>query len=182
MTAAADQRPRVLVVYESLFGNTADVAREVAAGMSDRAQVSVVEVQQAPALPDESLDLVVVGAPTHAFSMSRPSTREDAVRQGADASHAGTGVREWMDALESGPHRPRVATFDTRVTKVRRIPGSAAKRAAKIARHLGYSVACPPESFYVEDVSGPLAEGELARARVWGEHLAEVCGTAAASR
>jgi hypothetical protein len=31
----------------------------------------------------------------------------------------------------------------------------------------------PAESFYVEDVAGPLAEGELARARDWGRELAD---------
>jgi hypothetical protein len=28
-----------------------------------------------------------------------------------------------------------------------------------------------PESFFVEDVDGPLAEGELERARAWGDKV-----------
>jgi hypothetical protein len=64
-----------------------------------------------------------------------------------------------------------VATFDTRVDTVRHLPGSAAKKAAKEVRrhHLGRVVAS--ESFYVGDTQGPLLDGELARARAWGEEL-----------
>jgi hypothetical protein len=54
---------------------------------------------------------------------------------------------------------------------VRHLPGSAAKGAAKIARGLGYSSAAQAESFYVEDVGGPLLEGELGRAQDWGAWL-----------
>ena len=165
---------RALVVYESMFGNTADVAHEVAAGLATRGSVDLVEVHDAPSPPGEGYDLVVVGGPTHGFSMSRPSTREDARRQGAGGA-ADRGVREWMDDLATGRHHPRLATFDTRVSKVRRLPGSAARRADRIGRRLGYRTACRPESFYVDDVSGPLAEGERERARAWGAHLAGLC-------
>jgi Flavodoxin len=164
---------RALVVYESMFGNTADVAREVATGLASRCPVDLMEVHDAPAPPDETYELVVVGGPTHGFSMSRPSTREDARRQGADGP-ADRGLREWMDELVAGRHHPRLAAFDTRVTKVRHLPGSAAKRAGRLGRRLGYAAACPPESFYVEDVSGPLADGERERARAWGAHLADL--------
>jgi hypothetical protein len=60
---------------------------------------------------------------------------------------------------------------DTRVAKVRHLPGSAAKAAAKHARKRGYAAATEAESFYVEDVGGPLLEGELDRAQAWGEQL-----------
>jgi flavodoxin len=163
---------RALVVYESMFGNTALVARQVADGLACHADVEIREVSEAPAEPDEVLDLVVLGGPTHAFSMSRASTREDARRQGATGTTA-TGLREWMDGLHAGAHHPRVVAFDTRVTKVRRIPGSAARRATKVANKLGYLVAERPESFFVEDTDGPLAAGELERAHAWGERLAE---------
>ena len=33
-------------------------------------------------------------------------------------------------------------------------------------------VIVPPESFFVDDVSGPLAGEEVDRAREWGRHLA----------
>ena len=62
------------------------------------------------------LDLLVVGAPTHAFSLSRPSTRADAVRQGAPPERATAGLREWLTAAPpQDARRLPVAVFDTRV-------------------------------------------------------------------
>ena len=91
---------RALLVYESMFGSTSEVARAVAAGLADEGvEVEVDEVRSAPAGADAEFDLLVVGAPTHAFSLSRPATRKDAVRQGADADVAETGLREWIAAL-----------------------------------------------------------------------------------
>jgi hypothetical protein len=88
-----------------MFGNTARVAEAVARGLERGGyDVSLVDVALAPTGPRET-DVVVVGAPTHGFSLSRPNTREDAVRRGADPAHAGTGVREWIDTL------PRDAVF-----------------------------------------------------------------------
>ena len=164
---------KALVVYESMFGNTEEVARAIAHGLSTHVTTDTLPVRRAPADVAAGYDLVVVGGPTHAFSMSRPSTREDAGRQGArqaDAQH-GQGIREWLDALPSHFHHGVAAAFDTRVAKVRHLPGSAAKKADKVLRHHGLSHLAHPESFYVEDTDGPLLDGELARAEAWGEQL-----------
>lgn len=166
---------RALVVYESLFGNTEQVARAVAEGIELGAhgdvKVEVVEAARAPADLGDDLDLVVVGGPTHAFSMTRPNTRADAVRQGGRAESAGVGIREWVQGLHAGPHPQQLAVFDTRVGRVRHLPGSAAKSAARALHKLGFSTSFRPASFYVEDVSGPLLDGELVRAHVWGSEL-----------
>ena len=154
-----------LVVVESMWGNTREVGQAVARGLGEG--VTVVDVDQAPtSIPDE-VDLLVIGGPTHAFSMSRPGTRKSAVESGADAGHATSGIREWLEAMPPSDHLD-VATFDTRVTKVKRLPGSAAKAAGKEVRrhHLGRLLTS--ESFYVEDMKGPLHEGELDRAQAWG--------------
>jgi hypothetical protein len=160
----------ILVVYESMWGNTRAVAEAVARGMGSDADVHLVEVSDAPdQLPDD-VRMLVVGGPTHAFSMTRETTRADAVRQGAAAEHAGRGIREWLDALPAEDGLD-VATFDTRITKVRRLPGSAARAAGKQVRrhHVGRLV--DTESFYVDDTDGPLHAGELDRAEAWGTTL-----------
>lgn len=155
----------VLVVYESMFGNTAAVARAVAQGMAEHVQVGVAEVSMRPDTTDA--DAVVVGAPTHAFGLSRPATRADAARQGA---HAPTevGVREWLATLR----RPglAVAAFDTRIANPF-LPGSAAKTAAKALRRAECHLVAPAESFLVTGTKGPLRDGELDRARRWGAEL-----------
>lgn len=175
---------RTLIVYESLFGNTEQLARRVAAGLT-RGGASV-EVAEVKGISPETLgecDLLVLGAPTHAFSLSRASTRDSAVQQGAERSHAVLGAREWLEALGRAPHehaQPRVAVFDTRVTKVKRIPGSASRKAAKMFKEQGYTLVEKPASFFVHDVAGPIEPGELDRAEAWGTHLATLVGGHAA--
>jgi hypothetical protein len=174
---------RALVVYESMFGNTEEVARAVAAGISSHLDVDVeVEaVGEGFELPTE-LDLIVAGAPTHAFSLPRDATREDAVRQGAHQGAVHHGLREWLEHLGTDGCTVPVATFDTRVAKVRHLPGSAARKADRIAGRRGHPRAAAPESFYVADVKGPLLAGEVERARLWGERLgAEVASATAPS-
>lgn len=157
-----------LVVHESMWGNTRRVAEAVGRGLGPG--VPVVDVADAPdALPEE-VHLLVVGGPTHAFSMSRASTRQDAVSKGAPSGHEGRGIREWLDALTPS-HPVDVATFDTRVAKMRKLPGSAAKAAGRTVKrhHLGRLV--DSESFFVEDMEGPLLDHELDRAEEWGATL-----------
>jgi flavodoxin len=160
---------RGFVVYESLFGNTARIAQAITDGMKKHFDVDLHGV--AEGVRPEGADLLVVGGPTHAFSMSRPATRQDAVSQGATADPT-IGLREWLEDLPEGDDTA-FAAFDTRVDMVRRLPGSAAKAAAKAARKRGYQQITRPESFYVQDVSGPLLDGEVQRAERWGTQLAE---------
>lgn len=160
-----------LVVYESMWGNTRVVAEAVGRGLGP--DVPVVDVAQAPNTIPRDVDLLVVGGPTHAFSMSRPSTRRDAVLNGAEPGHAALGIREWLEGQPSS-RGITVATFDTRVVKVRRLPGSAARSAGKAVKshHLGRLVAS--ESFYVDDMKGPLLGHEEERAVEWGAALASL--------
>ena len=159
---------RGFVVYESLFGNTARIAQAVADGLTEHLDVELHSV--AEGLRPEGTDLLLVGGPTHAFSMSRTTTRQDAVNQGANADPT-IGLREWLEELPEG-NDTMFAAFDTRVEMVRRLPGSAAKAAAKVARKRGYQPLTRPESFYVQDTPGPLLDGEVQRAEVWGAQLA----------
>lgn len=176
---------KALVVYESMFGNTEQIARAVAEGLQSRMDVELLGAEQNPGPPHDRVDLVVVGGPTHAFSMTRENTRADAVRQGAAEGKETYGIREWIEHLGNGPHADRVATFDTRVARtggrVRHVPGSAAKAAAKVLRKHGYEALAKPESFWVEDTPGPLFPGEVERARAWGEHLAAMVTPAGAA-
>jgi hypothetical protein len=160
---------RGFVVYESLFGNTARIAQAVVDGLKDHLDVEQHDVAEGQ-LP-EGADLLVMGGPTHAFSMSRANTRQDAVNQGAKADPT-IGLREWLEELPEGNDTP-FAAFDTRVDMVRRLPGSAAKSATKVARKRGYQLLTRPESFYVQDTPGPLLDGEAQRAEVWGAQLAQ---------
>lgn len=162
---------KALVVYESMFGNTAQVAQAIADGLRETMSVDLLEAHEAPSAPSEDVDLVVAGGPTHAFSMSRTRTRAEAIAQGATRGLVDLGLREWIAGIPGGHHASSLVTFDTRVSKARHLPGSAAKSAAKAGRKHGFTSYASPESFYVEDIGGPLLDGELERATAWGREL-----------
>jgi hypothetical protein len=157
---------KALVVYESMFGNTEAIARAIADGLARHADATVADVRTMPSAA--GADLVVVGGPTHAFSMSRPSTRQDAERQGQTRpGGVDVGMREWLD---SSPMLTGVAAaaFDTKVNKPF-VPGSAAQKAHRRLRRLGCRLVAPAETFRVTGTTGPLVTGEEERAERWAE-------------
>jgi hypothetical protein len=164
---------RVAVVYESVYGNTRTIAEALGDGVRDAdpgATVAVLSVDEAPPERVAPADLVLVGGPTHAFGMSRASTR----RQARERSRNGvpgattTGVREWLDTLPSPPAIRRVAAFSTRMPS--RLAGDAARGITRRLRSAGHDVA-DPQSFVVRDSEGPLRAGEIERARAWAAGL-----------
>lgn len=161
---------QVLVVFESMFGNTRAVAEAVVSGLPAGCTASVVEVSSAPPQVDETVDLLVVGGPTHAFSMSRPQTRQSATEQmtGPPVSRGG-GVREWLASARLRPGLA-VTAFDTRVRRPR-VPGSAARAIARRLRRLGGRQVADTRTFWVHGTPGPLYDGELDRARAWAADL-----------
>ena len=168
---------KVVVVYESMYGNTHLVADAIGGGFDQADEVIVVAV--ADAGPDllESADLVVVGGPTHAHGMSRASTREAAVdaahKSGSDLTidpaAEGPGLRDWFDSL--GQIRTSAAAFDTRIEAPAALTGRASKGIARQLRSHGFTVIADPESFLVTKDSHLQADEED-RARDWGAALA----------
>jgi len=160
----------VQIVVESMFGNSQSVAEAIAEGLREEgAEVRLTQVSEAAETIPDDVTLLLVGGPTHALSMTRRTTRADAIKQGATAGHEQTGIREWIDRASPRTDLP-VLTFDTRV-KVRFVPGSAARSAATHL-HQGFRKAKRGQTFFVEGTPGPLAEGERERARAWGRELA----------
>jgi hypothetical protein len=164
---------RVLIVYESMFGNNRTVAEAIAQGLAPIAETQVLEVGDAPAALPTDLDLLVVGGPNHAFGMSRPSTREQAAQETErPLVSSGIGLREWLDALPRAERAIPFAAFDSRVDKkALRIVDRTAGMVAKRLKRRGLRPVTAIESFFVQDMTGPLVEGEVERARVWGREL-----------
>ena len=90
------QTPRALIVYESMFGNTHKIALAIRDGLHDVIDTELVRADQAPGEIPADVRLVVVGGPTHAFSMSRRSTRTQAAEQDQVMMPPETGIREWL--------------------------------------------------------------------------------------
>jgi len=168
---------QVVIVYESMYGNTHLVADAIATGIKPAADVTVVPVAEAePGLLSDA-DLLVVGGPTHAHGMSRAATRKSAAEAASkpdsklalDPDALGPGLRDWFGKL--GQHQGRAAAFDTRLTGPAALTGRASKGISGELRHHGFGLAAEPESFLVTK-DNQLAESEDARARAWGERLA----------
>ena len=112
---------RVVVAYESMYGNTHLVAQAIGEGLGESAQVAVVPVVEAAATLAAGADLLVVGGPTHVHGMSRPRTRTaaaDAAKKPesgltVEPEAEGPGVRELLESL--GTLDMRAAAFDTRI-------------------------------------------------------------------
>jgi len=156
---------RAIVVYESLWGNTEQLARAIADAVAERGSVEVLDSDAAPTSV-EGFDLVIVGAPTHAFSMSRAATRADAVKSHGAPHQPVRGIREWLEVLERPQREIPVIVFDTRVDHPR-LPGSAAKAARHELHSLGFLTTAVQETFRVHGYEGPLLDGELERSVAW---------------
>jgi len=167
---------RALVVYESVFGDTEQIAMAIAEGLATRLPVDVVPARDAPPQVPSDVRLLVVGGPTHAFGMPKEATREGAVQQyGAEIADTRSGLHEWLDAAQLAPHL-NAAAFDTRMDHPKLITklDHAARTEEKLLRGLGATLAAPAEHFVVVDAKGPLAQGEEDRARQWGKALGEL--------
>ena len=164
-----------IVVYESMYGNTRAVAEAIAEGLGGARVLAVGDAGND--LP--AVDLTVVGGPTHMHGMSTSLSRrmavEGAKEDGADtlepSAAEGPGLRSWLRELPTSKGA-LAAAFDTRLDKPPAITGVAARGIWRRLRHRGYEV-LSSESFLVQDTEGPLADGELDRARAWGAQLAE---------
>ncbi len=146
---------RSLVVFDSVFGNTEDIARAVGGALANGTEVSIVAVRDAGPLEHLDPDLLVVGCPTQRRSIT-PELR----------AILAAAPREYFQ------HRP-AAAFDTRRHMPKPLSGSAASVIARQLRLNGCRLIAAPESFLVRGTEGPLEEGELERAQAWGAALLE---------
>jgi hypothetical protein len=158
-----------VVVYESHWGNTAAVARAIAAGIG----WGTVALSTGEATPEtlEGAELIVAGAPVVAFRLPSDGMREKIAEDAGkapeppDLSHP--SMRAWLDALPQG--HGRAAAFETRL---RWSPGGATGAIDQGLRRAGYKPLGSAGRFVVKGTYGPLRDGELERARSWGSQLA----------
>lgn len=169
-----------LVVYESMYGSTKAIAEAIGEGLAPAGPVRVVEVSALAVSPgartiSPQIDLLVAGAPTHAFGLSRPNTRQDAASNapGGTVISAGKGMREWLAEISLPLGGTRFAAFDTKVARPS-LPGSAAKGIHKALVRMAGRPVVEPRTFAVHGKDGGLVAGELDAARAWGAELARI--------
>lgn len=153
---------KILIVYDSFFGNTEKIALTIkeALGRDPRvSEASALRVGDADPENLESLSMLIVGSPTRAF---RPSP-------------AVTGFLKRIPP--KGLAGKKAAAFDTGISLEDASPrflrifirlfGYAAKPIAAGLVKKGASLVIAPEGFLVQDTEGPLKEGETERAAQW---------------
>ncbi len=153
----------ILIVYDSVFGNTEKVARALGAALGTQGNAETLPAGQATAEKMRGLDLLVVGSPTRGL---RPTEAISKLLNALPKDHL-AGVQ--------------VAAFDTRLALdkidsafVRLLVskgGYAADTIAKILKKKGGNLLAPPEGFLVIGEQGPLVDGEIERAAQWAERL-----------
>jgi flavorubredoxin len=149
-----------LVVYDSTYGNTRDLALAVVGALGDDARG--VAIADATPADVQGLDLLVVGSPTQGGRPTAP-------------------IAAFLDAIPEGALRSAsVAAFDTRIAAgeqnvalrlLMRVIGYAAPRVASALERKGGRLAAPPEGFIVDGKEGPLRAGERERAERWATGL-----------
>jgi flavorubredoxin len=164
---------KAVVVYESLWGNTAAVGRAIAEGIGG--DVRALSTAEATEEACADADLIVAGAPLLGFALPTSTMREGIRTNPQHANNppdlAAPSMREWLSVVPDG--RGKCAAYETRIWWS---PGSAAKKIAAELAGRGYSSAVKPEKFLVTGTYGPLKEGELERAREWGAQIARSAG------
>lgn len=164
---------KAVVVYESLWGNTAAIAHAIAEGLGSGAEALTTAQATEEAL--ESVDLIVAGAPVLGFTLPTDSMLNNLARDSGKAPSppdlSRPSMREWLDSLPNGSGRS--AAFETRIWWS---PGGATKRIERGLQRAGYSRVVKRERFIVNGAYGPLRDGELERARRWGAQLAQATG------
>ena len=148
-----------LVVYDSVFGNTERVAREIGKALEAAGSVQTLRVTEVKMDQLSGLELLVVGSPTRGF---RPTE----------------GIVAFLKGLpEDRLNGLKVAAFDTRIALedikspifrfLVKTGGYAAPSIAKRLEKAGGRLAVPPEGFAVVGTEGPMKQGELERAAEW---------------
>jgi len=140
---------KVLVVYDSVHGNTEKIARAIGKAIGCQvlraAEVNPVDLKE--------IELLIVGSPTHGGSYRGWFTTE---------------IKSLLNALPD-LEGVNIAAFDTR-TKLA-IFGFAAPWIARYLENNGGNCLIPPEGFFVLDFKGPLMDGELKRAASWAQGI-----------
>jgi flavodoxin I len=145
---------KALIVYDSVYGNTEKIARAIAEAITPSGEVKVLRAGEANPSELASIDLLIVGSPTHG---GRPTP----------------AVQDFLNKVpELSLKGIKVAAFDTRSqAKLVRVFGNAAGRIAGTLKRQGGTLIASPEGFLVTGGKGPLKEGELERAAGWAKGI-----------
>lgn len=153
----------ILIVYDSVFGNTATLAKAMASELETTHSVRLAAVGTATNVSLDGVDLLIVGSPTRGF---RPTPN----------------MQNFLDGYADATLGPlAAAAFDTRLDLetihpaplrwVVEVGGYASDVLQRMLAAKGCVPAGEPAGFLVGGTEGPLRDGEVERARAWARSL-----------
>ncbi|MBG0784007.1 MAG: flavodoxin family protein [Anaerolineaceae bacterium] len=143
-----------LVVYDSYFGNT----EKIATAIGEAVGAAIKKVDSVTSEDLEGLKILFMGSPTRAFQAT-PATMTFL-----------KGLKGKLTGVRAAAFETRIRVEDTQsgfLCFMIGIFGYATPKLVKGLQKTGAEVALEAEGFAVLDSEGPLAEGELDRARTW---------------
>ena len=146
---------KVIVVYESKYGNTKLVAETIIEGMKQvkGIETALNEVKEIDIHQISSYDAILIGSPNHIGGPTR-------------------SVKKFIDKLgKLNLGEKRFAVFDTHLDK------DFEKAVKKMEKRInekapGMKMIAPGLSIRVQGMTGPIAEGELPKCKEFGKKLA----------
>lgn len=153
----------ILIVYDSIFGNTASLAKAMASELENSHEIRLVPVTTGSSPALEGVTLMIVGSPTRGF---RPTP----------------GMQDFVEGLDEAKVAGlEAAVFDTRLDLetihpaplrwVVEVGGYAGDVLQRMLAGKGCVLSSKPAGFLVGGTEGPLKEGEIERARRWASGL-----------
>ncbi len=144
---------RILLLYDSSFRHTSELARVIAAELGDEFSIQVLPIADANGIDLQQTDLLLIGGPLQHRTVSRV-------------------MRGWLEQLPYGAlDGMPTALFDTRYSPAYGTIDPYAHALACAVRARGATLLMSPMSFLAQGREGPLAPGELGRAAGWVEEI-----------
>jgi flavorubredoxin len=146
---------KVIVVYESKYGNTKRIAEAIIEGMNEVGglEASLSELKEVDLKKVPDYDAILIGSPNHMGGPTR-------------------GIKGFIDKLGKLQLKEKMfATFDTYLGK------DFEKAVKKIEKQINEKVPrlkqiAPGLSIKVQGMKGPILEGELPKCREFGKKIA----------
>ncbi len=146
---------RVLIVYESKYGNTKLVAETIGEGMKEVEGINldIKNIEEIDVTIIDSFDAILIGSPNHYFKQTR-------------------AIKKFINQFAAIPLEGKsFAVFDTHLKNIRH--RAVEKMEEQIKKNIpNMKMIMPGLKIRVKGIKGPITEGELPKCKKFGKLVA----------
>ncbi len=146
---------RVLIVYESKYGNTKLVAETIGEGMKEVEGINldIKNIEEIDVSIIDNFDAILIGSPNHYFKQTR-------------------AIKKFINQLAAIPLEGKsFAVFDTHLKNIRH--RAVEKMEEQIKKNIpNMKMIMPGLKIRVNGIKGPITEGELPKCKEFGKLVA----------